>query len=71
MDKKVSDKSGSSLQNHFKRYFRAATRASAEFYPLGRIATSEEVAKAALFLASDDAAFITGQLLEISGGARI
>ncbi|MCW8814604.1 MAG: SDR family oxidoreductase, partial [Chlorobium sp.] len=40
-------------------------------YPLQRIATPDDVAKAALFLASDDASFITGQILEISGGARL
>ncbi len=40
-------------------------------YPLGRVATPEDVARCALFLASDDAAFITGQILEISGGARL
>ena len=44
---------------------------AAKRYPLQRIATPDDVAKAALFLASDDAAFITGQILEISGGARL
>ncbi len=37
-------------------------------HPLGRIATSEEVAKAILFLASDDASFITGAALPVDGG---
>ncbi|MEI8033575.1 MAG: SDR family NAD(P)-dependent oxidoreductase [Chlorobiaceae bacterium] len=40
-------------------------------YPLGRVATPDDVARCALFFASDDAAFITGQILEISGGARL
>lgn len=40
-------------------------------YPLRRIARPEDVARAALFFASDDAAFLTGQVLEISGGARL
>jgi 3-oxoacyl-[acyl-carrier protein] reductase len=40
-------------------------------YPLGRVATPDDVARSALFLASDDAAFITGQIIEISGGARL
>jgi len=49
----------------------ALAKASADRYPLGRIATPDDVARAALFFASDDAAFITGQILEISGGARL
>ncbi|MBB5803375.1 NAD(P)-dependent dehydrogenase (short-subunit alcohol dehydrogenase family) [Saccharothrix ecbatanensis] len=36
--------------------------------PMGRLGTSEEVARAALYLASDDAAFITGTELVIDGG---
>jgi 3-oxoacyl-[acyl-carrier protein] reductase len=37
--------------------------------PLGRFGTAEEVAGAAVFLASDEASFITGQTLSINGGA--
>jgi len=36
--------------------------------PLGRTATEEEVAKAALFLASDLSSAITGRLLRVDGG---
>jgi len=36
--------------------------------PMGRIGRSDEVAKAALFLASDDASFITGIELFVDGG---
>lgn len=36
--------------------------------PLGRIAEAEEVAAAILFLASDDASFITGVTLPVDGG---
>ena len=43
----------------------------AQRYPLGRVATPHDVASCALFLASDDATFITGQILEMSGGARL
>lgn len=39
-----------------------------EMSPLGRMATIEEVASAALFLCSDAAAFITGVTLVIDGG---
>ena len=36
--------------------------------PLGRVGTPEEVAKAALFLVSSDADYITGQTLSVNGG---
>ncbi len=39
--------------------------------PLGRIATPEDIAYAALFLATDDSAFLTGTGLDIDGGRLI
>jgi len=36
--------------------------------PLGRLSTPQDIANAALFLASDDAEFLTGNILEIDGG---
>ncbi len=39
--------------------------------PLGRIGTPGEVASAVLFLASDSATFITGQILAVDGGLVI
>jgi len=43
--------------NHLKR-----------LHPIGRLGTPKEVAKAVLFLASDDASFITGTSLLVDGG---
>lgn len=40
----------------------------ASWYPLGRVGKPEDIAKAALFLASDDAAWITGAVLPVDGG---
>ena len=37
-------------------------------HPIGRIAEREEIARAVLFLASDDASFIVGQALAVDGG---
>ncbi len=39
-----------------------------EATPLGRLGTTEDVAGAVAFLASDDASFITGQVLSVDGG---
>ena len=36
--------------------------------PLGRLSTPQDIANAALYLASDDAEFITGVALEVDGG---
>jgi NAD(P)-dependent dehydrogenase (short-subunit alcohol dehydrogenase family) len=40
-------------------------------HPLGRIATPEEVGRAALFLASDAAAFVTGVALPVDGALTL
>jgi 3-oxoacyl-[acyl-carrier protein] reductase len=47
-----------------ERYYREV----AESTPLGRWGTPEDVARAAVFLASRDAAFLTGQMLLVGGG---
>ncbi|MDA8052438.1 MAG: SDR family oxidoreductase [Rhodospirillales bacterium] len=46
----------------------AARRRWLGLTPLGRFGTAEEVAAAALFLASDEASFITGHVLNVDGG---
>jgi 3-oxoacyl-[acyl-carrier protein] reductase len=46
-------------------------RTMAASIPLGRLGSIEDIAHAALFLASDEAAYITGQTLVIDGGQTI
>jgi NAD(P)-dependent dehydrogenase (short-subunit alcohol dehydrogenase family) len=43
----------------------------AKTVPLGRLGTSEDVAQACLYLASDMAAYVTGQVLSVNGGLHI
>jgi NAD(P)-dependent dehydrogenase (short-subunit alcohol dehydrogenase family) len=42
--------------------------ASAANRPMGRIGQPEEIARAVLFLASEDASFVTGAILAVDGG---
>ena len=44
---------------------------AARAIPFGRMARPEEIARAAVFLASDDAGFVTGQTLHVNGGSYL
>lgn len=45
-----------------------AIKESSAYIPMGRFGKPEEIANAALFLASDEASFVTGHLLLVDGG---
>ncbi|MCY1448458.1 Dihydroanticapsin 7-dehydrogenase [compost metagenome] len=52
---------GSDLAQQFQGYLE-------QRIPMGRLAAAEEIAKGALFLASDDSSYMTGADLVIDGG---
>jgi NAD(P)-dependent dehydrogenase (short-subunit alcohol dehydrogenase family) len=58
----------------FEDYVRRATDPEGElarllaFYPMGRLASTEDIANAAVFLASDESEYITGTDLIVDGG---
>ncbi len=43
-------------------------RELADLHPMGRLADPEEIARAVLFLASDESSFVTGSSFVIDGG---
>jgi NAD(P)-dependent dehydrogenase (short-subunit alcohol dehydrogenase family) len=49
----------------------AEWRGNLDCYPLGRIGTPEDIASAALFLASDEASWVTGVTLMVDGGLTV
>ena len=59
------------LTDMTRTFPRETIDAICEETPLLRAGTPEDIAGAALFLASDDAAFITGQVLSVDGGRCI
>ncbi|GAC1661665.1 MAG: 3-oxoacyl-[acyl-carrier-protein] reductase [Candidatus Acidiferrum sp.] len=59
----ATDMSGAALQT------KAGAKAVAATIPLGRVATADEIAGPILFLASDLANYITGEIINVNGGS--
>jgi NAD(P)-dependent dehydrogenase (short-subunit alcohol dehydrogenase family) len=59
------------LREHYPGREDEMRRSLAAYQPMGRMCTPEEVASLALYLCSDEAAFVTGQAYPIDGGVLV
>ena len=56
-------------ERNLKRIPEAQQKSLADLHPIQRLGSPEDVACAALYLASDESAWITGVILDVAGGA--
>ena len=63
-----SNQKASPLASRSKNFQSKLFTKLAEKFPSGRPPTSEEVARVAVFLASEEAAQVTGQTVSVNGG---
>jgi 3-oxoacyl-[acyl-carrier protein] reductase len=56
-------------ENNERQIPKAMRPSMIDAHPLGRLGTPEDVARAALYFASDDAGWVTGVILDVAGGA--
>ena len=65
------DKYSDSLDETLRMVEEAKKKLFAEAYPLGRLVRPEEIAYAALYLASDEATMLTGTSINVNAGIGI
>jgi len=64
---KIANSESGRTSEELKKWYKNISQA----YPLKRVCTTDEIAKAALFLASDDSSYINGECIAIDGGKYV
>jgi NAD(P)-dependent dehydrogenase (short-subunit alcohol dehydrogenase family) len=59
------------VARHYPGREQETLRQLSAYQPIGRMGTPDEVAHLALYLCSDEAAFVTGQAYPIDGGVLV